>query len=226
MHIGLIGGIGPAATEHYYRGLVAAHADAGLEMDLTIVQASARTLVRNVLAEARQAQTKAFLPLVQRLQAAGAEAVAVTSLGGHFCFNELEALSPLPLINLVRALDADIAARGLKRVGLLGTGLVMRTKIYGGIPSVEAVAPQGADLDAVHEDYIAMALSGHVTDAQRERMFAAGVALCRDQGAEAVILAGTDLFLAFDGHDPGFPIIDSAAVHIDAIYRAATTIRE
>lgn len=221
MHIGLIGGIGPAATEHYYRGLVEAHDKAGLEMDLTIVQASAQTLVRNVVAEARLEQAKAFLPLVQRLQAAGAQAVAVTSLGGHFCINELEALSPLPLINLIQALGADIAARGLKRVGLLGTGLVMRSKVYGGIPSVEAVAPPGAELDAVHDDYIAMALSGRVTDDQRQRLFAAGAALCRDQGAEAVLLAGTDLFLAFEVHDPGFPIIDSAQVHIDAIYRTA-----
>ncbi len=222
MHIGLIGGIGPAATEHYYRGLCAAHWDAGLEMDLTIVQASAQILVRNVVAEARLEQAKAFLPLVQRLQAAGAQAAAVTSLGGHFCIEELEALSPLPLINLIQALGADIAARGLKRIGLLGTGLVMRSKVYGGIPSVEAVAPpSGAELDRVHDDYVAVALSGRVTDDQRERLFAAGAALCRDQGAEAVLLAGTDLFLAFEGHDPGFPIIDSAQVHIDAIYRAA-----
>ncbi len=222
MHIGLIGGIGPAATEHYYRGLVEAHDKAGLEMDLTIVQASAQTLVRNVVAEARLEQAKAFLPLVQRLQAAGAQAVAVTSLGGHFCIDELAALSPLPLINLIQALGADIAARGLKRVGVLGTGLVMRSKVYGGIPSVEAVAPAGAELDRVHDDYIAVALSGRVTDDQRQRLFAAGAALCRDQGAEAVLLAGTDLFLAFEGHDPGYPTIDSAQVHIDAIYRAAT----
>lgn len=221
MHIGLIGGIGPAATEHYYRGLVEAHMDAGLEMDLTIVHASAQTLVRNVVAEARREQAKAFLPLVQRLQAAGAAAVAVTSLGGHFCINELEALSPLPLINLIKILDADIAARGLKRVGLLGTGLVMRSKVYGGISSVEAVVPRGAELDAVHDDYVAMAVSGKVTDDQRQRLFAAGAALCRDQGAEAVLLAGTDLFLAFEDQDPGFPVIDSARVHIDAIYRAA-----
>jgi aspartate racemase len=35
MHIGLIGGIGPAATEFYYRHLVRAHASAGRWMELT-----------------------------------------------------------------------------------------------------------------------------------------------------------------------------------------------
>ena len=48
-----------------------------------------------------------------------------------------------------------------------------------------------------------------------------GTALCRDQGADAVLLAGTDLFVAFEGHDPGFPVLDSAAIHIEALAAAS-----
>ena len=43
--------------------------------------------------------------------------------------------------------------------------------------------------------------------------------MCREQGAEAVMLGGTDLFLAFQGQDCGFPVIDCAGIHIDAIYQ-------
>jgi aspartate racemase len=35
--------------------------------------------------------------------------------------------------------------------------------------------------------------------------FAIGNDLCRTQGAEVVLLAGTDLFLAFEGRECGFP---------------------
>ena len=35
-HIGLIGGIGPAATDFYYRKIIAAYAELGLELELTI----------------------------------------------------------------------------------------------------------------------------------------------------------------------------------------------
>ena len=45
MHIGLIGGIGPAATEFYYRHITAAHARAKRPLDLTIVHADAQDLV-------------------------------------------------------------------------------------------------------------------------------------------------------------------------------------
>jgi aspartate racemase len=64
-----------------------------------------------------------------------------------------------------------------------------------------------------------MAAAGQADDRQRELLFSVGNDLCRKQGAEAVVLAGTDLFLAFEGRDCGFPTIDCARVHIDALLR-------
>ena len=43
----------------------------------------------------------------------------------------------------------------------------------------------------------------------------AGAEMVAGQGAEAVLLAGTDLGLAFDGHDPGFRVIDAVDLHVD-----------
>ena len=221
MHIGLIGGIGPAATEFYYRGLVKAHASVDKPMELTIVHASTRDLLRNLTTGAAREQSVIFLDFVRRLQAAGAATAAVTSLAGHFCIRELEAISPLPIINVIPELDRDLAQRNLARVGLLGTRTVMESKLYGGISSVEVVLPQDDVLDATHANYVAMATAGTITDQQRDFFFATGRELCREQGAEAVVLAGTDLFLAFGGHDCGFPVIDCAQVHIDALFRAS-----
>jgi len=221
MHIGLIGGIGPAATEFYYRGLIEAHAAAGQVMELTIVHADAGQMVANLSTGAAQRQAEVFLPLVQRLKAAGADVAAVTSMGGHFCIRELTTVSPLPLINLVPEMAAALVRRGIGRVGLIGTGTVMASKIYGALPDLEVVVPEGDAFDATHSAYVAMATAGRVTDDQRALFFTVGRNLVDNQGAEAVVLGGTDLFLAFDGRDPGFPVIDCAQVHIEAIYRAA-----
>ena len=78
----------------------------------------------------------------------------------------------------------------------------------------------------MHENYVAMATAGRVNDAQRRVFFAAGERLCRDQGAEVVLLGGTDLFLAFQGRDAGFPVLDCADVHVEAIYRRRCGQRE
>lgn len=219
MHIGLIGGIGPAATEFYYRGLADYYRAAGRVMDLTIVHADSGAMVVNVLAGNAEAQAQIFLPLVERLKAAGADAVAVTSMGGHFCVKELEAISPLPVLNAIPMLEADFARRGLKKIGLLGTRMVMESHVYRGVPSVECVIPQGGDLAAVQDDYLAMASAARVTEAQRATFFRVGRDLCEKQGAEAVVLAGTDLFLAFQGQDCGFPVIDAAEVHIEGLFQ-------
>jgi aspartate racemase len=221
MHIGLIGGIGPAATEHYYRLLVRAHVAAARPLDLTIANAEVADLGRNMAATAPDAQAAIFARLVHRLQAAGATAAAVTSVGGHFCAEQLRALSPLPLISIIPALAAEVARRGLRRVGLLGTRVAMQSRIYGGLSAVEVVVPEGADFDATHEAYVAMAQAAACTDRERDVMFSMGRALVQRHGAEVVILAGTDLFLAFEGRDCGFPTLDSAAVHVDALTRTS-----
>ena len=54
--------------------------------------------------------------------------------------------------------------------------------------------------------------------------FTAGETLCRERGADVVLLGGTDLFLAFQGHDCGFPVLDSADVHVEAIYKKSVGI--
>jgi aspartate racemase len=219
MHIGLIGGIGPAATEYYYRGLIERHAGSNTPLELTIVHADVRELAHNLANHDTRKQAGIFVHLVQRLAAAGARAAAVTSMGGHFCIGELEAMSPLPIVNAIPEVDAAIRRNNLKRIGIIGTRTVMETRLYGGITSADVVLPEGEALEQVHTSYIEMATAGRVTDAQRRTFHSVGQHLCRVQGAEAVMLGGTDLCLAFDGQDCGFPVLDCAGIHVEALYQ-------
>src|SRR3954471_10316674 len=139
MHIGLIGGIGPAATEFYYRHLVRAHQAANRAMEFTLAHADMRELMRNITADAPHQQARIFLRLAHQLRGAGADLVAVASIAGHFCIREFEQLSPLPIVSAISALDAELRQRKLGRVGLLGTRVVMESRLYGGISATEIV---------------------------------------------------------------------------------------
>ena len=119
MHIGLIGGIGVAATIVYYQRLTAAMNAKGVRLRLTISHGDVQTLIANNLADLRQKQAEIFARQIDELKGAGAEVAALTSLGGHFCFDELKPLSSLPLVSGVTPLDAYFAAQGLRRVGLI-----------------------------------------------------------------------------------------------------------
>jgi aspartate racemase len=97
----------------------------------------------------------------------------------------------------------------------------METGLYGGISSATIVAPESDALERVHRSFIEIAQAGRVTEDQRQTFFEVGEWMYRELGAEAVLLGGTDLFLAFVGQNCGFPVIDCAAIHIDAIYHRA-----
>lgn len=222
MHIGLIGGIGPAATDFYHRGLIERHAASGIPLDLTIAYADVREMSRNLANRDPGRQADIFARLVDRLKAAGAEAAAITSMGGHFCAKQLEAISPLPILNAIPEVDAAIARSKLKKVGIIGTRAVMESGLYGGISSAEVIAPDGETMEQVHAAYVAMAMVGRVTDPQRRTFLAVGRHLCRERDAQAIMLGGTDLFLAFVDQERPFPIVDCADIHVDAIYRKSS----
>lgn len=221
MHIGLIGGIGPAATVFYYRRLTQQAAARGVALDLTLVHADVSTLLGNLAAGDAAAQAAIFRPLAQRLAAAGAEAVAVTAIAGHFCIEDFKVVSPLPVIDLLSSVPNRLREVGYRTVGILGTKTVMQSGMYGCLSGLKVLQPGGVSLDAVHQSYADMATAGAVTAAQRKVFFEAGRDLCAE-GAEAVLLGGTDFFLAFDGQDPGFKAVDCAELHLaDIIEQAA-----
>ena len=58
-----------------------------------------------------------------------------------------------------------------------------------------------------------VAVAGACSPEQRMLFFDAGRRMIA-AGAEAIVLAGTDLNLAFDGQDPGYPVIDALDVHV------------
>jgi len=213
MHIGLIGGIGVAATIVYYQRLTAAAAARGVaRLELTIAHGEIQELIRNNLADRREEQARAFLPLVQRLNDAGCDCIALSSLGAHFCLDELAALSPLPIVSAVAPLDAYFVEQGIKRIGLLGTRVVMRTRLYGQLARTDAIALDD-EIEILGQTYQDVAVAGTSSSGQRERFLDAGRRMIA-AGADAIVLAGTDLNLAFDGQDPGYRVIDALDVHV------------
>ena len=97
----------------------------------------------------------------------------------------------------------------------------METRFYGRIASAEIIPPFEPDLDYVHQAYISMAASGFVTENQRSVFNAVIHRLLEDQGAEAILLGGTDLALAINEQTAEFPLVDCAGIHADAIARLA-----
>ncbi len=221
MHLGLVGGIGPAATDYYYRQLISRFRARGQPLDATIVHADSPTLLANMDAGAVEAQVEIYGVLAGRLLDAGADVMAITSISGHFCVEEFRRESPLPVCNILETISSALSKAGYSRVGVLGTRGTMTTRLFGGITSAEVVAPSGPALDAVHEAYVSVAMAGAPDPVSRETLVDAGREMVRSQDVEAVLLGGTDLIVVMDGAELDFPVVDCAGLHITELARLA-----
>jgi len=66
---------------------------------------------------------------------------------------------------------------------------------------------------------MALGVSGQLAQEQRDFFEKAARQLIDVHGAKAVVLGGTDLYLAFDKPDYPYRLVDCAQVHAEAIAR-------
>jgi aspartate racemase len=116
--VGLVGGLGPAATIYYYNALLRAHADLAAKADIVVIHAD----VTHVLGLVRDGDTlglaRYLAGFIERLGAAGATLAAVAAVTPHICAPALQELSPLPLVSIVDVIRDGLKQRGLNRIAL------------------------------------------------------------------------------------------------------------
>jgi aspartate racemase len=203
--LGLIGGLGPIATVHYYREL--AKAEAG---EMLIVHADMDRVVGDVRRGDKLALAGYFARLIERLALGGADVAAITAITPHMCIRELEKISLLPLVNAIEATEEEIRACGYRRVALFGTRYVVESRMFGMLQGVEVVVPD--QVEAIHEAYMEAVAGSTEGRAVLSR-------IAKELPVDAVVLAGTDLALIFDESNTDFTHVDCARTHIQAILR-------
>ena len=220
MHVGLIGGIGPAVTFLYYQRLLEIAAAKKFSLELTVVNCDMPQFLDNFSQDKKENQASIFANLTSRLQKAGADFVVLPSIGGSFCLKEFIKKSPLPVQDVMTPLKSYMDKYKGKTIGLIGTNKAMNTKIYNFTNEVDWLIPDGEQFDKVHNSYVDLATKGKANKKNSEILFSASRTLI-DRGAEAIVLGGTDLFLVFKNQELPFDVIDCADIHIQHIANLA-----
>lgn len=211
----MVGGLGPGATFYYYRGLLAAHEAAGRTARLLIAHVDVNRVRGFVENNDRVGLARYLAGFISSLAAGGAEMAAIVAITPHICAAELTAISPLPLIDIVSEVAAEIRARGLKRVALLGTRFTVESRMFDRL-GVDVIMPKAEEIDQIHNAYMDV-LYDRSTPAQIDGLRQLARTLIARDGAQAVLLAGTDLSMVLNEDNAGFPTIDCAAAHITTI---------
>ena len=220
--IGIVGGLGVGATVHYYEKIAAACTARGIVPDLLFNHADANTGQAFVRAGRLDQLGDYLARYIDQLAAGGAQAVAIPAVTPHIAIAEIRQRTKVPLINIVETIGVELRARKLKKVALFGTIFTMQGSLWGQMTDAEIVKPQPDEMKFVGEAYQRLLDTRTPAPGDVARLREIAASLQKRDGVETVLLAGTDLAVIFDEANAGFPCIDVARLHIDAIVARLT----
>ena len=215
--VGIVGGLGVGATVHYYEKITAACTARRVIPDLVFVHADADKGQGFVRAGRLDQLADYLADFIDRLGRAGADVAVMPAVTPHIALAETVARTKLPILSIFEPLAADVHARNLRRVALFGTIFTMQGSLWGALQDVEIVKAEPAEMEFVGKAYQRI-LDGKSAAGDADGLRRIAGELQRRDGVESILLAGTDLAVMFaDETAAGFPCLDVARVHIEAI---------
>lgn len=201
--IGVLGGMGPLATLDFFSKVLAATPARGdADHVPLLIQSDPRIPPRPpaILSGARSPLPE-LLCGRDRLIAAGASALAMPCNTVHFWLDDLRKACPVPFLSIVDASVAELAALADAGapIGVIGTRATLAAKIFDAAlakAGYTLMAPNDSQMDALVLPGIDLVKSGRLTEAGPPITQAVQALL--SQGAQAVVLACTELPVALD----------------------------
>ena len=225
--LGLVGGIGPASTIDYYKGI-----NEGYQKSLTnpgksgenppMVIDSLNLSVAYNLVEKKDWENfaKLFIDSIHNLHNGGAEIAALSANTAHIVFDQVAAKSPIPVIGLIDETCKVAKSKGCKKAIIFGTAFTMSSGMYESKCAqygIEAVAPDEAQQQVIHNIIFPNLVSGIVTPEDKETILGIAKELLTQHSADGIILGCTELPLIIEPDDLDTVLLDTTKIHIDAI---------
>jgi aspartate racemase len=214
---GLVAGLGVGAGIFYYRSLVKAHVARGLSPSILTVHADVRRVMGHAAAREVPELASYLTGLLRQLAGGGAEIATIPAFAPQICAQELAKMTPLPLIDLLDVIVAEVGRRKLQRVAIFGARVTIETKLFGRLQNADVIAPSPAEVDLLGSIYVRIVEEEHASEADYATLRALAHTLIDRERLDAILLAGTDLSFVFNPENTDFPHLDGARTHIDAI---------
>ncbi len=197
--IGIIGGMGPEATLDLF-GKIIRHTDAASDEEHVRVYIDCHTGIPDrtrAIVSGGESPVPYIVESARKLASIGADFLLIPCNTSHYYYDEIAALSPVPVMNMIRLAAESARDGGAHRVGILATDGTLRSEVYQqalAACGLEAVCPAANDQKAVMSLIYngIKANAAHFDIAPFERT----LAHLRDAGADRLILGCTELPVA------------------------------
>ena len=154
-----------------------------------------------------------------RLERGGAACIVLCTNTMHKLAEEVQAATRLPLLHIADATAKQIKARGIRKVGLLGTAFTMEQDFYKGRLvkrfGLEVVVPETSKQQLVHRIIYDELCQGKVLPESKVYYTEIMDELIND-GAEGIILGCTEIMLLVGQAESRVPVFDTTRIHAQA----------
>lgn len=216
--IGIIGGMSAESTVLYYQ-IINRETNARLggnhNADIVMHSVDFEKIVRLQKAGDWAAAGAVLAESARKLEGMGADVLVLATNTMHKIADVIEQAVGIPLLHVVDATAAAVKAKGLSRVGLLGTRFTMSDGFYS-----ERMVKQGVEIRMPSENeqaeihrIIFEELCLNKIQAGSKAYYQQVVRRLQEQGAEGVILGCTEIGLLLKENDCPLPLFDSAEIH-------------
>jgi aspartate racemase len=219
--IGIIGGTTWVSTVDYYKLLNQKINKAmGRNHSARVVLISVNFQdVMTFKAEGREdALRKLILDAANKLEYAGSECLLLGANTIHMMAGFIQERIGIPLIHIGEETAKVIAAKHLKKVGLLGTKVTMEKDFYKNKLAefgIETIIPEESDREFINGS-IFEEFSKEIFSNETRQEYTRIIAKLAKKGAEGVILGCTEIPLLLDQNDFDIPLFNTTEIHVDA----------
>lgn len=226
--VGILGGMGPAATADFYAKLIEeTPARSDQEHLPVVIWADPRVPDRTeFLLNDGEDPTPWLVEGLTALADAGCDVVAVPCNSAHAIVPDLARDAGLELVSIIEATADELESQGESVVGVLATTGTLRARLYAdaldrrGITTVEP----GPEEQRIVMDSIRAVKSGSITP-DPARALQQVMRTLTEQGAQKIAAACTEIVLALHGEETSVPVVDPARILAQRIVAAATETR-
>lgn len=221
--VGLVGGIGPASTLDYYKGIIDGYRTrvAGDNYPPMIID-SLNLAEMYSLAENKQWEpfTNRLVDSIRNLAAGGAEFAAMAANTAHIVFDKVNSRSPLPLVSIVEETCKSAQSKNCRSVVIFGTAFTMSSGLYTDAFAkygIDASVPTEDEQKAIHSIIFPNLQEGIILPEDKATVLQIANRMISERNADALILGCTELPLIIKENDLDALILDTTQIHIDAI---------
>ena len=219
--LGLIGGMSWISTRAYYERINKFVQKQAPPM------ASAPMLIESLdyskVYEAKQrddwdAVAGILVDSAQRLESAGAQGLVIAANTMHRVYDQVAEAVSIPLLHIADAVGDAMQAAECESAAILGTRTVMTESFYRQrliAHGVELLLPNPEDVEMVDGIIYKELMLGRVTR-DAERALKTLITSKDKEGADAIVLACTELELVVDTRANVLPVFDSTDIHCRA----------